>query len=201
MDPVLEIAPEAFVPWTGQPIEGRRYPLTIVGKSSAQQLAALGLYVPEPATSPPPGKRVVPGSVSTIARADGVVRYVDELEDIPLADRKAERLAELAARRWEIETGGIVVGELTVPSDRETQDRIDQIVGAYSDDDISGPVSFKLAPGVHQDIDDAVLRAVKAVGAQHIQQCFRREGELAVLILAAADLAALDAIDVQGFWA
>lgn len=189
--------PDGFVAWAGEPINGVRRTLSILRKSSPLQLRSLGLYLPEPANMPPAGQRIVSTSV---ARVDGVVRFVHQMEAIPLEDRKAERLTELAQRRWEIETGGVTVGELTVPSDRDTQDRIDQIVKAYDDGDLSGPVKFKLAPGVHIDIDETTLRAIKAVGAQHIQECFAREADLAAAILAAEDLPALEAIDIAGFW-
>ena len=187
-----------FTAWRGEPINGRRYPMSILDKLDAAALAVLGLFFPEPAEEVPPGWRV---TSTDVARVSGVVRYVHSVEAVPLEERKAERLAELAHRRWEIETGGIVVGGLTVPSDRDTQDRIDQIVKAYGDGDLSAPVRFKLAPGVHIDIDQVTLRAIKAAGAQHIDECFNREADVAVLILAAPDLAALETINVQGFWA
>lgn len=197
-----EVAPDTFVLWRGETlIDGVMYAPSVLTKRSEQELAALRLYFPEQAADPPAGQRFVSGSRPTVARVNGVVRYVYPLEAAPLADKKVDRLAELAARRWEIETGGITVGELTVPSDRETQDRIDQIVKAYADGDIAGSVMFKLGPGQHIEVDETMLRAVKAAGALHIQQCFSREAELAAVIVAAADLPALEAIDVQGFWA
>lgn len=44
------------------------------------------------------------------------------------------------------------------------------------------------------------MRAIKAAGVQHIDECFNREADVAALILAAPDLAALEAINIQGFW-
>lgn len=196
-----EVTPNLFVEWAGGPIDGVLHAPSILGKRTPEELAALRLYFPEQALESPAGKRVIPGSQAMVARVSGVVRFVYPLEDVPLADRKAERLAELAARRWEIETSGVTVGELTVPSDRDTQDRVDQIVKAYADGDITGAVLFKLAPGMHVETNEVMLRAVKAAGAQHIQACFRREGEVAAMIVAAGDLETLEAIDVQGFWA
>lgn len=135
------------------------------------------------------------------ARVEGIVRYVYGMEAISLGEAITKKLARLAARRWEIETGGVVVGDLTVPSDRETQSRVAQIVAAYDKGFVTGPVLFKLSPGVHVEIDEATIRAVMAAGAQLIQRCFRREGELAAAIMAAMSLSGLEAIDIEVFWA
>jgi len=190
-----------FVPWGGEPVgdgeDAVRHQLSIEHQWSAEQLAEIGLFAPAEPLPRPWHMREISRAV---ARVDGVVRYVRVLDPIPLAELKEIRLAELAERRWEIETGGVTVGQLTVPSDRETQGRIDQIAKAFADGDITGSVLFKLAPGVHIEVDEPTIRAVKAAGAQHIQSCFRREGELAASILAANDRASLEAIDVQGFW-
>lgn len=122
--------------------------------------------------------------------------------DLTFAERRAAKLSALANRRWQAETGGIVVGGVSVKTDRATQDRVDQIVKAFDDGDITGPVKFKLAPGQWAVLDEATLRAIKATGAQHIQICFSREADLDAAIMAVADgdVAALDAIDIDTGW-
>lgn len=96
-----EIEANLFSAWAGEPIptvinvpvfEGGEQvgleavaidmslPLNIEMLWSAEELAAYGLYLPAPAVDLPAGK------VSTgqhVARVGGVVRFVDELEDIP----------------------------------------------------------------------------------------------------------------------
>lgn len=116
-----------------------------------------------------------------------------------LGASKATRKAEAAAIRWERETGGITVAGLFVPTDRTTQDRVDQIVKAYDDGDIAGSIDFK-AGEAWVSIGESELRAIKAAGAQHIQACFSREKEICALIDAAADAAALAAIDLNSGW-
>lgn len=195
--------PGPFLIWKGGPAGPNKVLLSrdIEKVWSAPELEAIGLWRDDmiaPAGEVPAGGRIV---AKEVRRIEGVVRYAYVMEEMSLDDLKAEKLQHLADRRWEIETGGIVVGELSVDSGRDTQDRVDQIVKAYDDGDISGTVLFKLAPGIHVEIDVETLRAIKRAGAQHIQACFRREGELAAAILAANDLAALESIDVQGFWA
>ena len=116
-----------------------------------------------------------------------------------LADRKAMMLAALANRRWLAETGGILVNGLPVPTDDKTQNRVDQIVKAYEDGDITGPIDFK-AGGVWISLTEPHFRAIKAAGATHIQACFSRERQIAATIDAAEDHDALDLVDIHSGW-
>lgn len=75
----LEIYPDTFTPWGGEPINGIRYPLSI-SSWSLEDLAAIGLYNPEPADEVSEGKVVTGQSVK---RVDGVVKWVYDLEDAP----------------------------------------------------------------------------------------------------------------------
>lgn len=119
---------------------------------------------------------------------------------IPLATRKAALRTSLADFRWRKETGGIVVGGLAVATDRETQTIVDRIVKAFDDGDITGVVKFKRGNGDWVQIGEAVARAIKAAGAQHVQACFARECEIDDLIEAAVNVSALDAIDITVGW-
>lgn len=129
---------------------------------------------------------------------------VEQLTTEELADRftqaKAARRADLANIRWEHETGGINVDGLAVPTDRETQTIVDRLVKAFDDGDLSDPVSFKRSAGDWLTIDAETARLIKRLGAQHVQACFARECVLDGEIAAAADRAALDAIDLTQGW-
>lgn len=76
----LEASPDTFVPWSGEAINGIRYPRDIAQKWSAEDLKAIGLYKPEPADPIPAGKISAGQSVQ---RVDGVVKWVYELDDAP----------------------------------------------------------------------------------------------------------------------
>lgn len=116
-----------------------------------------------------------------------------------IEDTRTAKMADLAQKRWEVEAGGISVGGLPVPTDDKTQNRVDQIVKAYEDGDISGAIDFK-AGGMWVSLNETQMRAIKAAGAAHIQACFSNEKALAMQIEAAADLAALDLIDIEQGW-
>jgi hypothetical protein len=129
---------------------------------------------------------------------------VEPLTPEELADRfteaKAAKRADLANIRWEHETGGINVDGLTVPTDRETQTIVDRLVKAFDDGDLTDPVSFKRSAGDWLTIDADTARLIKRLGAQHVQVCFSRECVLDGEIAAAADRAALNAIDLTQGW-
>ncbi|MEQ9130796.1 MAG: hypothetical protein RLO11_00215 [Salinisphaeraceae bacterium] len=76
----LENPPGTFTPWHGDRIDGIAYPLSLERKWSAAELAAISLYKPSPADPAPEGKQSVGMHV---ARVDGTVQFVRELEDVP----------------------------------------------------------------------------------------------------------------------
>lgn len=81
---------DGYSPWAGEPIDDVRHPLSIETTWSAEDLSAIGLYVPLPAAPVPDGK------VSTgllVEDVDGVPAFVHQLRDRTLAE------ATVAARR------------------------------------------------------------------------------------------------------
>jgi hypothetical protein len=144
-----------------------------------------------------PVHQVKTGPVETIEATRTLHTYTVSAR--PLADRKAEMLRQLADKRWRVETGGITLGGVTIPTDRDTQSIVARAVAAFADGDISGAIDFKAATGFVQ-IDEALMKAIKAAGAQHVQVCFTHEAEVSAAIGAAADHTALDAIDIDAGW-
>jgi hypothetical protein len=69
-----------FTPWSGEPINDARHPLSIEQVWSDEDLAAIGLYKPTDADPVPEGKVIASTSVE---RVNGVVKYVNTLEDAP----------------------------------------------------------------------------------------------------------------------
>jgi len=116
-----------------------------------------------------------------------------------LAEAKAAKLAALADRRWRAEIAGVVVGGLSIPSDAATQSKLTAAVVACVLDN-NYAVNWKLADGTFQLLDHAMLIAVAQAVRAHVQSCFDREATLAATISAAADAAALAAIDIEAGW-
>lgn len=114
------------------------------------------------------------------------------------ADMKAAKLAALADKRWQIENGGMSVAGMQVYTDDRSKLLIN---GAYrkAEKEPDLFVRFKAASGWITIDASAAIVLGDALFA-HIQACFDREGVLAGLIQAAADQAALDAIDIDNGW-
>ena len=130
---------------------------------------------------------------------DGVVVPVPTPEPT-LDERKATLLARLAERRWEVETGGVTIGGMTV----ETDDRSKLLIvnaAARAREDSTYTVRWKIGPGTFITLDAATLIAAEAAVFAHVQRCFAREAELSGQIDAATaeELAALKAT-VEVFW-
>lgn len=120
------------------------------------------------------------------------VTIIPEVVPPPLGEVKAAKLAELASARYTEEVGGIVVGGVTIATDREGQS---MLTGAY--------VSLKqgLMQSVNWKGDDGWVTATlteiepiaQAVGL-HVQQCFTKESQLSAQVNAASTIEAVNAI-------
>lgn len=144
--------------------------------------------------------REVQTGPTVVVEADRV-RYVYETAPRSLDERKAEMLRTLADKRWQVETGGVEVGGVLVPTDRGTQAIVSNTVGAFADGSLTpgSVVKFKIPSGFITLTEDA-MKAIKKAGAQHVQASFAREEELDAAINGANDHDALDAIDLNAGW-
>lgn len=69
----LETSSGEFAPWSGEAIAGIRHPLSIESSWTVKDLAAIGLHAPAPAAAI---AESMVATGTTVARVDGVVRYV-----------------------------------------------------------------------------------------------------------------------------
>lgn len=112
-----------------------------------------------------------------------------------LSEARAILGALAARRRYEVETGGIVIGGNTIRTDRESQAMLS---GAKSLCDLNPAtaVNWKTANGWTQ-LNAAAIGAVALAVGQHVQACFSRERQLSEAIAAAANLEAVNALQAQ----
>lgn len=122
-----------------------------------------------------------------------------ELADLDLPLAREQKLAQLADRRWEAETGGIVLGGVPIKTDRESTAKI---TAAYvqASANPSFTVRWKVDTGVFVTLDAATIIAIGDAVTAHVQACFDNEDVLTTAIRAAEDLVALDAIDIEAGW-
>lgn len=94
-----------------------------------------------------------------------------------------------AAKRFEIETGGITFAGKKIITDRDSQYMISGAVNAVSLDP-TRIVKFKTHDGFIELDKDAIIALAKAV-ADHVQACFSREADLNTAINEAATIGEL----------
>jgi hypothetical protein len=105
---------------------------------------------------------------------------------------KAEKRAEIAQKRWEAETGGIILNETEIATDRESQALLTGAV-LKAKEDPAYAVRWKARNGWFQ-LDSATLIAIADAVRAHVQACFDKEEVLQSQIDVAETAAELEAV-------
>ncbi len=153
--------------------------------------AAKGLrWVPDTPPAYDPATQITPTPVLPVT--GGAVQY--SVTPIPLETVRATRLAALATHRYERETGGISVNGASIRTDRESQAALAaKRLGRLATTDWKAEYGWIT-------LDQAALEAVQQAVTEYVEACFARERALCEAIAAAADVAALIAIDITTGW-
>ena len=110
-----------------------------------------------------------------------------------LNELKAAKYSEIAAARYESETGGCTVDGVTIATDRGSQALLTAaVVMARLDPEFK--TQWKCADGHFKQLDAFQLRSIGDAVIAHVEACFAREGELCELIDAAQTPEELDAV-------
>ena len=116
-----------------------------------------------------------------------------------LDELRALKLSELAALRWERETGGTLFNGMPVATDAVSQTKyIGAVVGAQIDPDTI--INWKMADGSFVSLDAQSITAVAMAVRAHVQACFDREAEMKTQIEAATTAEELAALDLNTGW-
>ncbi len=91
---------------------------------------------------------------------------------------KRELEKHLANKRWEVETGGIVVNTMPIPTDDRAKILIEGAAAALGDNDTT---KFKAGDN-WIDINGSTIRILLAAITAHVQACFAKEADLSGLI-------------------
>jgi hypothetical protein len=116
-----------------------------------------------------------------------------------LEELRARKLAELAAFRWETETGGTVLNGMPVATDAVSQTKyIGAVVGAQMD--LNGVIYWKMADGTFVPLDAQAIKGVAMAVRAHVQACFDNEAMLKAEIETATTAEGIAAIDLNTGW-
>ncbi|MFN8727014.1 MAG: DUF4376 domain-containing protein [Rhodospirillales bacterium] len=164
------------------------YPADWLGGMTEEERADLGLApVPE-------APDYDPRFQSCVETEPGVYT----LADMPVADVRAAKLAELSARRYAKEIAGVSIGGLAVSTDRESQALITGAALAATLD-AAYTVDWKTPAGFVTLSAVQLLGVAQAVRA-HVQACFSAERAKSEAIAALDTAAAVLAYDLEAGW-
>jgi hypothetical protein len=188
--PPVEVEPAVL-------FDGERAALRLFGPTMAP--VALALHG---ATWPEGVELIAPDDVPTAQMrwAGGSVAYTPPPPPAPpsppaeptIEQRRAQLRARLAERRWQAETGGIVLDGVPIRTDRESTAMLAGAI-TYCNLEASAVVNWKTADGTFVQLGEDGLRAIALEVGRHVQRCFAREAELAEQIATAEDAPALAA--------
>ena len=199
-----------YVQLIGKPLRIERGPCALpqaqpgisgFSKLSRRELAKHGWYpwreVPAPAHDPRKERLVSEVAIDTEGFAHPVhtLRALSDTELRESLERaRAEKIAQLAAFRYQAETAGVIWRGHRFASDRES-------VSAVSIAALQGHAQrWKCADGQWVRLDAEALQALAEVLADHRRCCFAREADLHDLIVEAKDFDALDAVELEAGW-
>ena len=111
-----------------------------------------------------------------------------------LQKAKDDKLAELAAWRYEQEVGGIVIAGTTIKTDRESQATI---TGAYLSlsQGLISEVDWKAEGGVWVKLTLAQMAPIAQAVVAHVQACFSTEAQLAAEVAACTTVEQVEAVE------
>ena len=204
-----ETYPDTFEPWRGEPIDDIRHPLVIETAWSETELADIGLYEPAAADPVPDGKVIVSTSVQ---RVEGVVKWVNVLEDIPFEDLQSAKIEAVEAKMDAIFAAGapVTVGADTLHVALTDGSRADltamaTTAVAASTGAVPWPESYQTGWIAMENVRIALATPANGLGlaagvGDYYAQVRQNGRDLKDAALAAEDQAALDAVDVESGW-
>ena len=190
--------PNLGIVQTGQSfrLNGVQYNDAWLAGASAEDLAAIGAVPVERAARPAVDERYYRVTETQDAH---VISYAAEA--LPVEDILRRRLSELAAKRYAVETAGILLGEAVIRTDEASQSKIN---GAYAlvQRLPETMVDWKGANGWTQ-LNAAQMTAIATAAGQHVQACYTAErghAEALAALAAVEDVEGLIAHDIEDGW-
>jgi hypothetical protein len=124
--------------------------------------------------------------------------YNEEPAARTFSDAKTAKLTALAAKRYEVETGGVTVGGMTIMSDAVSQAKL---TGAWLrvQRKPSASIRWKGRDG-WVTVGKAEIEALVDAVSDHVQTCFDNEYAHSEAINALTTIAAVDAYDIETGW-
>lgn len=147
--------------------------------------------------------RMQDGAIAEVVEINPAGRYHPSMEWWPyttLADKKAALQSAIRAKRYVVETKGIVRNGSMIGTSEASQSKAAGAVALINEDPTVEQIDWEAQPGVWIEIEAATVKAIAVAIGRHVQACFTRCRALHAEIAAAGTHAALDAIDIDFGW-
>jgi len=126
--------------------------------------------------SRPDPRQLMPWETATLVGRKNGTTFSAQWEYSDLPDAEAIKKAGIAAKRYEVETGGVTLNGVLIPTDRETRRELTAVyVRAKADP--SHTVRFKMY-GEFVTLNAEQIIAIGDAVYDHVQAAFDREAEL-----------------------
>lgn len=170
------------------------------GKNTTDaEYASHGWYkVTGAAPSIDPAKETVSGPTYSINEGTKTVEKVYTVTPKSLDDVKAEKLAALAAKRYEVEVGGTTLNGTPIDTDRATQSKLIAARIKAKEDPLY-TVNWKMSGGF-MTLDATTIITVADLVHDHVQAAFSNEAALSDAINNATTVSEVLAIDIETGW-
>ena len=175
--------------------DGRRIGNPIVGQVwDDYRLAPIVRHDPGP-----PHDYALCSDGPAVRQPDGSYRIDAIYTDPNIDSLRRARLVAASAKRYVIETGGIVVAGAVIRTDRESQALI---AGAFNavQQDPAKTIDWKAADGTWVHLNATQIAAIAAAVADHVQACFSAERAHAEALAQLDTVAGLIAHDLESGW-
>lgn len=126
---------------------------------------------------------------------NGVVQYKPDYQTTLLNKAKANKLVELASNRYNKEIGGLLVGEVIVSTDRESQAMLHAACTRAEKGTITNSIKWKGANG-WATIQPADIITVANAVTLFVEGLFEQEYNKSVLIEACQTVEEVNAVDI-----
>jgi len=112
-------------------------------------------------------------SLIAVGEGDHVsVKFDETTITVIRAPTKAQLLDRAAAKRWEIETGGITLNNAPIPTDERTRGVLTAAYVKAQADANYVITDWKVGPGTYTTLDAATIIAMANAVEAHVQACF-----------------------------
>ncbi|WP_429118274.1 DUF4376 domain-containing protein [Aeromonas hydrophila] len=121
------------------------------------------------------------------------------IDQPPLVSTQSLLLAEVATKRWQVETGGIYINGRHISTDRESQAQLtstyNSLLGALISD-----TYWKAADGSFTLVTLSEIEIMLRAVSEHVRACFSAEQRHVAAIISLQTQADLDSYDIHTGW-